>query len=96
MSLLNKVIKVTYKITYFGALSIIFKDYLCEPAVCCGDSMLPTLNSKGDVVIVEKLSPRLRSLRRGDVVVSTSPEDPEKLICKRIIGLVEIFFSNLV
>lgn len=50
--------------------------------------MLPTLNTKGDVILVEKFSVPMERLRRGDIIIATSPEDPKKLICKRIIGMV--------
>jgi mitochondrial inner membrane protease subunit 1 len=48
--------------------------------------MEPTIRGKGDVVLVSKMF-NARSLRRGDVTVCISPEDPNKFICKRIIGL---------
>lgn len=51
--------------------------------------MLPTLRPKGDSILVEKLSVHWRRLKRGDVVVVTSPSNPDRLICKRIIGLVQ-------
>lgn len=70
-----------------GAM-VLLKDYVAEAALCKGDSMLPTLRSEGDVVLVEKISTPLRALKRGDVVVCVSPSDPEKLICKRLIALV--------
>lgn len=53
--------------------------------------MLPTLRSSGDVVLVEKLSlssyvqhPHI--IKKGDIVVCTSPQEPKKIICKRVIG----------
>lgn len=49
--------------------------------------MLPTLNFTGDVLLVEKLSPRLGKVGRGDVVLTRSPENPRKIITKRIMGM---------
>lgn len=47
--------------------------------------MLPTLRAKGDAILVEKMSV---ALNRGDVVVTISPNEPDKLICKRIVAMV--------
>lgn len=41
--------------------------------------MLPTLQSKGDVILVEKLSSRLGIIERGDVIVAKSPSNPQRL-----------------
>lgn len=49
--------------------------------------MLPTLNEQGDVVLTEAISPRLRRLRVGDIVVVSKPTDPNVSILKRIRGL---------
>ena len=58
---------------------------------CSGESMLPTIESEGEAILVEKVSVLLRSIKRGDIVVCTSPSDPDKLICKRVVGLVNGF-----
>lgn len=50
--------------------------------------MLPTIASEGEFILVEKMSISLKRIERGDVVVLTSPDDPDKLICKRVVGLV--------
>ncbi|CAM9093871.1 unnamed protein product [Chrysoparadoxa australica] len=49
--------------------------------------MLPTLNVKNDVVFLEKITPRLKKLQVGDVVIAHPPTSAEKTVCKRIIGL---------
>lgn len=48
--------------------------------------MQPTLNEQGDVVMTEGISPRLRRLRIGDIVVATKPTAPNVSILKRIRG----------
>ena len=51
---------------------------------------MPTLAPSGDVVLVEKLSllsPGKSNIKRNDVIVCTSPQDPQKVICKRVVGL---------
>ncbi|RWW02168.1 hypothetical protein GW17_00034755 [Ensete ventricosum] len=52
-----------------------------------GPSMLPTINLTGDVVAVERVSPRRGSLAVGDVVILLSPENPRKTVAKRVLGL---------
>ncbi|URD96128.1 Mitochondrial inner membrane protease subunit [Musa troglodytarum] len=52
-----------------------------------GPSMLPTINLTGDVVAVERVSPRWGSLAVGDVVILLSPENPRKTVAKRVLGL---------
>jgi hypothetical protein len=47
--------------------------------------MLPTINARGDLILVWKL-PWRSNLRAGDVVVARSPTDPKQIICKRVIG----------
>ncbi|KAI8926711.1 peptidase S24/S26A/S26B/S26C [Entophlyctis helioformis] len=49
--------------------------------------MLPTFNIVGDFVLVERLSWRRRRLALGDVILSVSPHDPTRIVCKRILGL---------
>jgi mitochondrial inner membrane protease subunit 1 len=51
--------------------------------------MLPTLAVDGEVVIEDSISVRLNpdKLERGELVVLKSPLDPQRIICKRIIGL---------
>lgn len=49
--------------------------------------MLPTLNLTGDVVLAEHVSTRLGKVGPGDVVVVRSPENPNKYVTKRIVGM---------
>lgn len=50
-----------------------------------GDSMAPTVE-RGAVVLVERLGPGLVPVRRGDVVMFTSPVDGAETI-KRVVGV---------
>lgn len=91
---------LAWRFAQLAATTILFKDYIAEAAVCSGESMLPTLRSEGDILLVEKVSSTLQTICRNDVIVCVSPEDPTKLICKRVIGMVrfsraEIFTVNL-
>lgn len=60
--------------------------FLAEPLEVTGESMEPTLHDK-EQIIVEKVSMNFEELKRGDIVVFNSPENPKILIIKRIIGL---------
>ncbi|XP_049888248.1 mitochondrial inner membrane protease subunit 1 isoform X2 [Pectinophora gossypiella] len=48
--------------------------------------MEPTLESN-NILLTEHISPRLQTLRRGDIVIARSPTNPKQNICKRIVGL---------
>lgn len=61
---------------------------LVELRLCSGLSMLPTLSPHGDFVLLSPLSLLLGNLpKRGDVVVATSPMDPRRTVCKRVLAL---------
>lgn len=60
--------------------------FLAEPLEVTGESMEPTLHNS-EQIIVEKLSMSLGELQRGDIVVFNSPEEPDILVVKRLIGL---------
>ncbi len=51
-----------------------------------GESMVPTLVS-GEYVIVSRLSYRLGTPQRGDIIVFHFPRDPKEEYIKRVIGL---------
>ncbi|XP_042943885.1 mitochondrial inner membrane protease subunit 1 isoform X2 [Carya illinoinensis] len=61
--------------------------YLCTAALAYGPSMLPTFNLTGDLFLAERLSTRFDKVRPGDVVLVRSPENPRKLIVKRLLGM---------
>lgn len=52
-----------------------------------GPSMLPAINLEGDLVLVERISPRINRVGHGDIVLVRSPENPRKTITKRITGM---------
>ena len=51
--------------------------------------MLPTISVEGELVFTNKLVCRLfpERLSRGDIVTYVSPLDPQRVVCKRILGL---------
>ncbi|KAF3669817.1 putative transcription factor-like [Capsicum annuum] len=61
--------------------------YLCTFALTQGPSMLPTFSLTGDLILAEKLSTRFEKMQQGDVVLVRSPENPRKIVVKRLMGM---------
>ncbi|KAI9106104.1 peptidase S24/S26A/S26B/S26C [Phlyctochytrium arcticum] len=71
-----------------GCIMLLFQNYVAEITLCIGPSMLPTFNFAGDLLVVEHVSQMLgRPVKLGDVVACVSPTDPQRFLCKRILGL---------
>lgn len=51
-----------------------------------GDSMTPTLLD-GQLLLISRLAYRLHPAAHGDVIVFKSPQDPDVILVKRVIGL---------
>jgi signal peptidase I len=66
-------------------VAVVMRAYVAEPFAIPSESMAPTLRP-GDHLLVEKLSYRFGSPRRGDLVVFRAP-DGGSLAVKRIVGL---------
>ncbi|OVA07085.1 Peptidase S26A [Macleaya cordata] len=62
-------------------------NYICTPALVYGPSMLPTLNLTGDLILAERISTRLGKVSPGDIVLVRSPENPRKIVTKRVMGM---------
>lgn len=73
------------------ALSVAYmsRECVCELTVCVGPSMMPTFQPSGDVALVERMWTvrRQRPIRKGDVVIATSVQNPRQRVCKRVLGL---------
>eukprot|EP00927_Polykrikos_kofoidii_P036442 TRINITY_DN30768_c0_g2_i1.p1 TRINITY_DN30768_c0_g2~~TRINITY_DN30768_c0_g2_i1.p1 ORF type:complete len:172 (+),score=30.49 TRINITY_DN30768_c0_g2_i1:91-606(+) len=63
------------------------QEYGIDFSTTVGASMVPVFNSSGDVILFERFSQRFVGFKRGEVVVSTSPRDPQARVCKRICGV---------
>ncbi|KAK9092376.1 hypothetical protein Syun_027287 [Stephania yunnanensis] len=61
--------------------------YLFTPALVVGPSMVPTFSLTGDLVLAERLSPRRGTVGKGDIVLVRSPENPRKVITKRVVAV---------
>jgi len=60
--------------------------FLIQPFMVKGQSMEPTFQDN-NYLIIDKLSYRLRSPERGEVIVMDSPSNNGQFLIKRIIGL---------
>jgi signal peptidase I len=60
--------------------------FLAQPFVVEGESMHPTFEN-GDYLIVDELTYRFETPRRGDVIVFRYPGNPSIFYIKRIVGL---------
>ncbi|KAK1414357.1 hypothetical protein QVD17_30101 [Tagetes erecta] len=80
----------------FLCLLHVTNTYIFSPTLVYGPSMLPTLNLTGDVVLSEYISHRLGKVVPGDVVLIQSPENPRKMITKRVLAMEGEVVSFLV
>jgi len=71
----------------FAAFLHVFHEYIMEVSMCSGPSMLPTLNSSGDVVVMQRFSHRLGNVKKGDVVICKSPTNASQTVCKRVAAV---------
>jgi signal peptidase I len=54
--------------------------------------MAPTVQLTGDIAVVDRWSKK--PIQRGEVIAFLSPKDPEKLLMKRVYGLVRFFLVD--
>nr|GMD05348.1 mitochondrial inner membrane protease subunit 1-like [Ipomoea batatas] len=77
----------SFRVAKFFCAIHITNTYVCTFALTRGPSMLPTFNLTGDFVLAERLSTRFGKVVPGDVVLVRSPENPRKIINKRVVGV---------
>ncbi|GMH26299.1 hypothetical protein Nepgr_028142 [Nepenthes gracilis] len=76
----------TLVVKYFCLLQVT-RTHIFNAAFVSGASMLPTINLTGDIVLVDLISTRRSKVSRGDLVLVRSPENPRKIVTKRLIGI---------
>ncbi|KAI1705695.1 peptidase s24-like domain-containing protein [Ditylenchus destructor] len=69
---------------YGFSASLVFGNHIGGFVYCEGTSMQPTIQH-GDLLFVERLSVNWQNLHRGDIVAVLSPNDRNRLICKRLV-----------
>lgn len=67
-------------------LVIVVREFVVQPFIVKGDSMVPNFES-GEYLIIDELTYRFRDIDRGEVIVFRYPKDPKQFFIKRIIGL---------
>jgi signal peptidase I len=85
-SILNFVMDILETIVFVGSLFIVVYLFVAQPNQVKGASMDPTFGS-GDYIFTSKITYKMRSFHRGDVVVFKSPHNPDIEYIKRIIGV---------
>jgi len=87
-------IKITFlfiwdflKIAILAAVIVLpIRYFIFQPFIVKGESMVPNFHS-GDYLIIDQISYRIKSPKRGDVIVFRYPLDISQRYIKRIIGL---------
>jgi signal peptidase I len=77
---------VVIDILLAALISFFLINYVVSAFRIDGDSMEPLLRA-GERVLISKLAVRHGNLRRFDIVVTYKPDEPDKSLIKRIIGL---------
>ncbi|CAM8990409.1 unnamed protein product [Rhodiola kirilowii] len=86
-SIAKEVLDHTAIIAKFLCLLHITDTYVITTTQVYGPSMLPTLNLVGDVLLTERISARIGKVGVGDVVLVRSPENPMRIVTKRVLGM---------
>ena len=77
---------VVIDILLAALISFFLINYIVSAYRIEGDSMKPLLRAQ-ERILISKLAVRKSSLHRFDIVVLYKPDEPEKSLVKRIIGL---------
>ncbi|XP_057544282.1 mitochondrial ATP-independent inner membrane protease subunit 1b-like [Amaranthus tricolor] len=86
LSFVKEASNTSMAIVKFFCVLHVTRTYLLDVSYATGPSMLPTLNIEGDALLIDRISPRFRKVIPGDVVIVCSPENPRKLVTKRLIA----------
>ena len=68
------------------SLYAILNQYVVSCVETEGPSMKPTFNDS-NIALVDRFYYKMVGLKKGDIIVATSPIDPKTQICKRILHL---------
>lgn len=83
---LNFSLELVKTVAIVFTLAFVIRYLLIQPFVIEGSSMEPNFHNR-QLIIIDKLSYRLREPSRSDVVVFESPQNMNVYFIKRIIGL---------
>lgn len=65
----------------------VFYDNVVGWTYCRGNSMEPTIDANGEIVLIDRLTRIFGWFKHGDVIIAKSPYDPNTLVCKRLVGI---------
>ncbi len=80
------VIDFIQTLVVFGAIFALIYLFIAQPHKVSGNSMVPTFHN-GDYILTDKVSFKISSPKRGDIIVFKNPRDNSQDFVKRIIGL---------
>uniref|UniRef100_A0A1B6CTZ4 Peptidase S26 domain-containing protein n=1 Tax=Clastoptera arizonana TaxID=38151 RepID=A0A1B6CTZ4_9HEMI len=83
---LSKFTGLVIKVIQYACITHCTLEYVGGFVMCSGSSMEPTIYSD-DIVISEHITPRMQSIKKGDIVIAIHPQNPRQYICKRITGV---------
>lgn len=84
---LSKILVDFFEIVFIASGVFIFVYFFVAQLLkITGDSMLPTFKD-GEQIIAEKISIKFSPLKRGDIVIFKHPQNENRLLIKRVIGL---------
>ena len=86
-SSLDSAMEFSTSLFQFAAIVYCVQTYVLDVTMCVGPSMLPTLNSAGDIILMSRFLHRYRPVEINDVVLAKSPNNPKQIVCKRVVGL---------
>src|SRR3990167_3188833 len=86
IGLKNHLIDFIQSVVVIGAIFALIYLFVAQPHKVSGNSMIPTFKN-GDYILTDKLTYRIRSPQRGDVIVLKNPRNENQDFIKRIIGL---------
>jgi len=84
--IISFVMDILETIVFIGSFFIVLYLFIMQPNQVKGASMEPTFQS-GDYILTSKVTYKLRSPERGEVVVFESPKNPDIEYIKRIIAI---------
>lgn len=102
--LIDFVMDILETVVFIGSIFIVVYLFILTPNQVKGASMEPTFHT-GEYILTSRVTYKMRSYQRGDVIVFKSPRNPDIEYIKRIIGLPgdrimikdsELYVNNIV
>ena len=85
-SLKTHIIDFVQSVVVIGSIFALIYLFVAQPHKVSGNSMIPTFIN-GDYILTDKMTYRLSSPKRGEIIVLKNPKDESQDFIKRIIAL---------